>query len=156
MIWKYGDIWIYHKLGNCIVIPTNAGWKANGENVMGAGLAQQAAEKFPNLPSFYGNFCKLEQSRLCWWEKRLILVPTKPLIKDKPWMSWNQSAKEETIIESLIFLQDIIGKPPMTISDKIYVPLLGAGNGGMSKFKVVHLMDAYLKSERFVGVIFKG
>lgn len=153
MIWKTGDIWIYHKLGNCIVIPTNAGWKQNGENVMGAGLALQASEKYPNLPLVYGLACKNGKPYFYDEINRLFLVPTKPLIKDKPWLSWSQSAKEETIISSLTWLVDTA---TLLTFKKIYVPLLGAGNGGMNEYKVRDLMEKYLKSEKFVGVIFKG
>ena len=79
MKWVNGDIWIYHKLGSTIVIPTNAGWKSDGNNVMGRGLAKQASEKFKDLSLMYGQYCKIKQPHCYFENKRLILVPSKKL-----------------------------------------------------------------------------
>ena len=47
-----GDIWEHHNDGSrYIVIPTNIGWKTNGHNVMGAGLALQAKTRYPSSPT---------------------------------------------------------------------------------------------------------
>lgn len=51
-----GNLWDFHRAeSNCfIVIPTNGVLKANGDAVMGAGLAKQAAQQFPTLPKLLG------------------------------------------------------------------------------------------------------
>lgn len=51
-----GNLWDFHRtdLECFIVIPTNGVLKANGDAVMGAGLAKQAAQRFPTLPKLLG------------------------------------------------------------------------------------------------------
>lgn len=45
-----GNIWDYHEKGYWIVITTNGTVKANGEAVMGRGVALQAKRKYQGLP----------------------------------------------------------------------------------------------------------
>lgn len=49
-----GDLWDYSARGEWIAITTNGITKANGQAVMGAGLAKQAATRYPDLPSWLG------------------------------------------------------------------------------------------------------
>ena len=52
MNWKNGNIWVWYRLGCTIVIPTNAGYKITRQgfqNVMGAGLAKEAAKQCGRL-----------------------------------------------------------------------------------------------------------
>lgn len=149
MKWVNGDIWIYWKLGKIIVIPTNAGWKSDGSNVMGRGLAKQASEKIIELPFRYGNDCIKREPYQYYEDIRLILVPTKPLNEEQPYLSWKQDANKETITDSLIWLNENVESFK---SDKVYVPILGAGNGKMDKNMVKLLMDKYLKHPKFIGV----
>ena len=84
-----GNVWDYHSKGYWVVIPTNLGWKANGEAVMGAGLAKQAAKRFPNLAKEYGSVlqdaAKFEEEVIYEDHKtKLILFPTIPLNKEFP------------------------------------------------------------------------
>ena len=108
MKWVKGNIWIEHKMGSYIVIPTNAGWKGNGDNIMGAGLAKDAMKRFPELPRLYGAYCQVKTPRVVFDEFRLILVPSKPLNEKQPWLSWQGSADYETVKKSLQWLQDNI------------------------------------------------
>jgi hypothetical protein len=148
MKWTKGDIWIYHKLGKTIVIPTNAGWKSDGSNVMGRGLAKQASEKFNWLSQDYGQYCKNENPYCYYSNVNLILVPSKALNKEKPFLSWQHEADKDTITSSLNWLQD----NSISFPDKIYVPILGSGNGKMQKGLVKELMDRILISGKFIGV----
>ena len=50
-----GNIWDYYDKGHWIVITTNGTVKKNGENVMGAGIAKQASQRFPTLPKWCGD-----------------------------------------------------------------------------------------------------
>lgn len=59
MIEIEGNIWDY--TGKYIVIPINLEVKKNGENIMGAGLALEAKNKFPNFPKMVGNSIKAKQ-----------------------------------------------------------------------------------------------
>lgn len=51
----HGDLWAYeNRKGFIIVITTNGYIKKDGTGVMGAGVAKQAAEKYPELPRLLG------------------------------------------------------------------------------------------------------
>ncbi len=50
----HGDLWDVHAQGSWIAITTNGVIRTNGHGVMGAGLAKQAADRFPCLPSLLG------------------------------------------------------------------------------------------------------
>jgi hypothetical protein len=149
--WVGGDIWFWHKIGQTIVIPTNAGWKSDGTNVMGAGLAKQASEKFPKLSLEYGRFCQQKVSHIIFNQYKLILVPSKPLTSAKPFMSWNQDADYKVVETSLYWLEDHIGEVATT---KLYVPLLGTGSGKLEKREVQAMMDRILKNNRIVKVTY--
>ncbi len=105
MLSKRGNLWDYHDRGFWAVIPTNLGWHKDGSNVMGCGVALQAAQKWPDLPVDYGAACKaftaLGESGL--WvcdDERLICFPVKPLDAAHSHLSWRQSASLELIERS--------------------------------------------------------
>jgi hypothetical protein len=145
MQWKTGNIWLYWGQRKIIVIPTNAGWNKEGKNVMGAGLAKEAAEKYPYLSKQYGACCIQKKPHQYFEKWNLICVPTKPLNERFPSLSWKQNANERTVEESLIWLNNLL------ILKEIYVPLLGCGNGKLDEGRVSFLMEKYLDS-RFIGV----
>ncbi|MCK9428789.1 MAG: hypothetical protein M0R17_02110 [Candidatus Omnitrophica bacterium] len=150
MNFKQGNLWVWHKLGSTIVIPTNEGWKHDGSNVMGAGLAKEAREVYTELPKIYGRDCQLLTSRVYYPDYRLILVPSKPLNVKSPHLSWQGNANINTVTKSLKWLQDISESLP----EKVYVPLIGAGNGQLDPELIKELMDKILISEKFIGVTF--
>jgi hypothetical protein len=64
MIERQGDLWdiarwVHNDFQPWIVVPTNGQVGFNGRAVMGAGVALQAAQKFPNLPKELGRLLKL-------------------------------------------------------------------------------------------------
>lgn len=61
-----GNLWDFYRTeSDCfIVIPTNGVLKSNGEAVMGAGLAKQAAQRFPTLPQLLGQAIRHTGNRL--------------------------------------------------------------------------------------------
>ena len=146
--WKEGNIIAWYNMGRTIVVPTNAGWTKEGANVMGAGIAKEIANVVPDLPAVYGKYCQSEETRVYLPEMRLILVPSKPLIPDTPWLSWKQNADPKTVRESLSWLQANAKKFPTPV----YVPLIGAGNGKLTPEAVSSLMDTLLTDECFIGV----
>jgi len=152
MIWKEGDIWIWYKMGNIIVVPTNAGYRKDGSNVMGAGIAKQAAVIYPDLPEEYGKFCQGGSPNQYFPDKRLVLVQTKSLNKEKPYLSWKQPSSIEVVIDSLKWLQISSSFFP----SKVYVPILGSGNGGLDRGLVRKHMDALLTNEKFIGVDYEN
>jgi len=150
MIWKRGNIWIYHQLGSTVVIPTNEGWKHDGSNVMGAGLAKDAMKIFPELPIRYGKDCQQLTPRIHYPDYRLVLISSKPLNAKQPHLSWQGVANVNTVTKSLQWLQDV----SETLPKKVYVPLIGAGNGQLDPDLIKELMDKILLAENLIGVTF--
>src|SRR3989304_3265353 len=96
-----GNIWDYRS--SMKVISVNLGWTKYGWNVMGRGLAQQAKERYWNLPKVYGKYCceMAAQNRIYIIRfNDLLLFPVKPLNKSNPHLSWMQPANLELIEES--------------------------------------------------------
>jgi hypothetical protein len=156
---EYGDIWSYAK-DSCIVIPTNAGFKADGSNVMGRGVAQQAAAKYPNLARWYGDRCHMYGNDACFpyppERAELILFPTKPLNKKEPWLSWRQKSSITLIEKSAKTLVAILeGGPIPKDKPRIVLPAVGCGNGGLELGEVVPILKKHLVDDRFILVLEK-
>jgi len=154
MRYAIGNLWEYWENGFSIVIPTNIGWKANGDNVMGAGLAREAAERFPRIVGIYGLYCWRFRGRAgvtaIDWEKRitdkkLFMFPVKPL-NNKPWESWKGKADLLLIKRSTIQLQNLVERMGQMA---VALPLVGCGNGELTRCQVLPILDANLDS-RFV------
>lgn len=141
------DIWSLWPLG-WAVITTNQGWKSNGENVMGAGLALQASKQFGGLAKEYGAYCQAlkEKSSIWYYDRhRLIMFPTKPLNPEQPHLSWKHNASLELIETGLQRLKFTSKRP-------VFVPILGTLNGKLNKDDVLPLMRKYLTDDRFTIV----
>jgi len=156
MIELVADIWNFHADGKWIVITTNIGWKKDGMNPMGAGIAKHAASMFPELPSWYGARCKKygKDTAVCFYEPaRFILFPTKPLNYYQPWLSWQSMSSIELINRSAIQLQklgEIMYERNMT-NEKIALPLVGCENGRLNRCDVIPILHKNL-DDRFVLV----
>ena len=145
-----GDIWS-SRFDACLrVVPVNLGWKANGENVMGRGVAQQAAKRYPDLPIWYGRRCEFMARdgdtrlfRYCG----LLLFPVKPLDAIAPHLSWRQSADLGLVEKSTRQLASI----PM--SKRVTLPLVGCGNGGLDPRDVLPVLAKYLTDDDFTLVL---
>lgn len=148
-----GNIWDYGGT-HWIVVTTNIGWRANGWNVMGRGIASEAAEMFLDLPKLYGWFCKAHRDgaimQYCGLAPRgkyrkLLLCPSKPLDVENPHLSWQSEASLPLIERMLPLLAaEVPGCP-------VAVPLIGCGNGRLDPVVVRPLMHEYL-DDRFVLV----
>jgi len=138
---RYGDIWDTYPQ-SLTVIPTNIGWKANGDAVMGAGLAKKAVERFPSLPSWWGLQCRTYRENtpvLLHAESRLILFPSKPL-DDAPWLSWRQDSDLKLIWRSAAQLSAYC-----VSGTTISVPLVGCGNGNLPLEFVLPILQTFLQ-----------
>lgn len=154
-----GDIFaLSNFLRDEIVIPTNPGWTKAGRNVMGRGLALQARKRFPGVDEWYGEFCMQHKGHPPVCRERfsglrgartLIFAPTKPFNEAQHWMSW-QGKSDLTVIEQS--LRELATYVPKLEGGKIWVPLLGCGNGGLQRDTVRELMDRYLTAAHFVRV----
>ena len=147
---EYGDIWKHLGEGRYVVIPTNLGWKKDGCNVMGAGLAKDATRRYPTLAKWYGGVCEATadapQVIACPFAP-LIMFPVKPLNKLQPWMSWKQKADLKLIEQSARQLYEWPDPYP------IAVPLVGCGNGQLDMYEVRPILEKYLASDRFTLVL---
>lgn len=139
-----GDLWDYHARGYGVVIPTNLQVRADGTAVMGAGLAKQAAERFPEVPRKYAQHILLGYAGGRPWESsedRLILLPTKEHWKD-PSPLW-------LVERGIGWLACRFAGP----SQQVALPLLGCGLGGLDWEQDVRpICERHLSGPQFVVV----
>jgi len=150
---EQADLWERWEQGHKIVVTTNVGWDPRTRrNNMGAGLALQAARRWPWLPEWYGDFCRrsvmgrqtptrtvpvLEHDQL-----RLIFLPVKPLLHyADPERSWDQPARLDVIRTGLARLTRHHGT--------IALAYPGCGNGGLKPSQVRPLLEMFLVEDRF-------
>ena len=155
------DIWHYwEKDPECFIcIPTNVQVKKNGELVMGAGLAKEAARRFPDCPAFFGKQVGLHYANPIYdFVNRLIAFPTK--------YDWHKPSNLNLIRETCEHLSYFnlsparlkvtdwdkrVGEPFRTVG-QIYLPPVGCGLGGLDLKEVVELCSSYLV-DRFTMLI---
>ena len=114
------DVWELHEDGFWVLVPTNTCRKKNGSAVMGAGLARDAALRFPGLAARYGLALEAGQDRLAVPKHRLLLGPTKD--------DWRQPAKIDLVAELLDGVARWCQSHP---GEAVAVPSPGCGNGGL-------------------------
>lgn len=154
-----GDIWQFDKPGNAIALPGNIGWTRKGENVMGAGVAKQAAQRYPTIKKYFGEGCQKYRSRthiLAYEEQdssMLLFFPVKPLNEDCPWLSWKSKASLDRIDLSCQFLVSYINGFSDVTNLQIYLPVVGCGNGGLEIKDAYPILDQYLFEGKYHLVI---
>lgn len=149
MLTQVGNIWNHHADQRPIVITTNIGWKRDGSNPMGAGIAAQASSTFPELPMWYGKRCQKYKAStaVCLYRPaNLILFPTKALDIVKPWMSWQADSDINLIVRSAIQLQKLVDilKERKELFSQVGLPLVGCENGNLSAKQVLPILNRYL------------
>lgn len=145
---RYGNIWDFFP-AEYVVIPVNIGWRSDGSNVMGAGLAKEAASRFPDLPAWWGWWCRSLGSDtpvMVHSSHRVILFPTKPLNETKPHLSWQQESDLQLIWRSAAQLAAV------TVPEPITLPLVGCGNGRLNPDMVLPVLKTFLSHDRFTLV----
>lgn len=149
------NIWdIYHSTDSAIVIPTNIGWKTNGANPMGVGMAKAAADIAPNLPYWYGGKCKKLRNNvgvLFYSESRFLLFPTKPLNDTAPHLSWQSNADINLIRSSVVALVEVVNQLETNdiYKGRVLLPMVGTGAGQLPVDVVLSLLNENL-DDRFV------
>lgn len=152
---EQGDLWERYERGQKVVITTNVGWDPQTlRNNMGAGMALQAARRWPWLPEWYGRFCRHWITRRdasvmravravpVVELDRLIFFPVKPLLDFRnPERSWDQKARLDTIRVSLSQLTRHEGA--------IALAFPGCGNGGLKPAEVLPFLQQFLCADRF-------
>lgn len=149
-----GDLWTWNHEGRWVVVTTNIGWKKDGSNPMGAGVARAAMERYPDLPVWYGKKCRKYGAKTAvaaYPEGKLFLFPTKPLDLERPWMSWQQDSSLKLIERScrqLVKLVDVLSERGKFFT-RIGLPLPGCGNGNLTPRRVMPVISDIL-DDRFV------
>lgn len=149
MIRMKRNIWTLESLGYLIVVPTNLGWTKDGKNVMGRGVAKQAAIRNKDLAEWYGAECKKhgkDTPVLPYY--RLLLFPVKPLNEAEPHLSWQGEADLALIERSTVQLAARPG------TERVALPLVGCGNGRKKSGEVLPILQKYLTASRFLLVEF--
>ena len=149
MKYETGNIWNLEADGRCI--PTNGMIRRDGNAVMGAGLALQAAIKYPELPRKLGKELKhsnkvyafpyyVTEGNISVRDVILYTVPTKHHWKDK-----SDIVLIEKSLEQLAF------HARAACLKRVLITKLGCGLGGLNWNQVEPLMSKYL-DDRFVLV----
>jgi len=138
-----------------LVVPTNVGWKKDGHNVQGAGIAKQLKENFrdKDYALEYGLLCKYYSSEDQYQDKsfcysimskdlNICFFATKPLNEKQPWLSWKQNSTIEQIKESIKEFKTLIEFYDEMI---FLIPLVGSGNGGLNKDMIQEYLIKELK-----------
>lgn len=144
---------------DAIVIPTNRQTKSNGEAVMGAGVAKEAAERWPWLPAKYGK--ELDRTEFTFGfglgavigfgrdnGKYIITFVTKK--------HWNRSSEPELIRDGARQLADLANQlfPGRVFHfnssphPRICLPRLGCGLGKLNwETMVKPILEEYLDDD---------
>lgn len=136
---------------DAICVTTNGVVKSNHELVMGAGIAKQFAEMFPNMPSILGRKVKQHGNYVYHVSTlevgdannttHVLSFPTKHNYKDK--------SDIELIKRSAIRLVKWANANSVVNKHSIYIPSPGTGLGGLSKDEVYSVLNNIF-DERFV------
>lgn len=136
-----GDLWTVHAEGAWIAITTNGMTRRDGTAVMGAGLAKQAAVRFPALPGLLGSHLQQSGNHLATWPAfRLITFPTK-----HDWRAPSDMALIERSARELVQYVRLRALPT------IYLPRPGCGLGQLD-WETVRPLLTRLFDDRFVIV----
>jgi len=138
----FGDIFLDAPKDSWIVITTNIGWKKNGENPMGRGIAGRMANIFPEIRKDYGSWCIKNREKIYFWTNseygiRVICAPTKPLDVENPHLSWKKKSDMNLIRNSLHQIKEFSLKNP---TETVMLPLMGTDNGRLPVKDVVKLI----------------
>lgn len=143
-----GNMWekrIKESLFGFVVVTTNLCVRNDGQAVMGAGVAKDAAIKYPWLPTALGKHIRTLGEQL-YIEYPVICLPTKT--------DWKLQSDLALIERGCIQLAMFARTLDAVCSDTyIYLPKLGCGLGGLDWEKQVRpVVDSILEGDRFVLV----
>lgn len=149
MLRAKGDIWKWLDTGHLIVVPTNLGYRSDGDAIMGRGVAKDAARRFPGLERWYGQIlraCRELTPVVRVEDMPLILFPTKKHDRRTPHLSWKGPADIKLIQLSIWQLasMDFGGQP-------VALPMVGCGHGELDPLDVLMPLEHRL-DDRFTLV----
>ena len=145
-----GNLWDYHTQGSFICIMVNCTPNSRGNAIMGKGVAEQAAKRFPQLPKLLGStqieyagetfFTSRSRRPQIFLKYRLITFPTK--------VTWDVDSSLDLITHSSKYLVAIVDKMPK-LKVPIYLSKPGVGNGNLEWKEVSKILEPIL-DDRFV------
>lgn len=125
----YGDLFAYYKRpGYKLCITTNGFIKKNGEGVMGAGCAKEAAKLEPSLPALLGAALEHYGNVVTQLTHEFLSFPVKH--------NWFNDAEMALINTSANALKELALQQPDT---KFILPRPGCGNGNLD-WKYIKLL----------------
>lgn len=128
-----GNIWDDFDELDYICITTNSILKTNGELVMGKGIAKQAANHCPHLPTIFGQLIKLKNKENSIYG----LLAYQKYIAFQTKIDWKNTSPLYVIANSLDKLTRLALKYP----NKVFgLPYPGINNGGLTKDQVYPLL----------------
>lgn len=141
--WAVGDIWQYHKKCTtakqtkmAIVIPTNGTITRLSTVVMGAGLAKDAAERFPTLSRELASRVLLDGNRVQYFPQYFLFTfPTKH--------NWWEYADLSLIQESCKQLNQLMATHNLK---RVFMPKVGCGHGKLEWATVLRMLKRFLDS----------
>lgn len=140
----HGSLWDYWQKGSIVVVTTNCMTDLKGNAIMGAGVALQAAERFPDLPKIYGRHLREGYKVMSVPQYRLFLLPTKD--------DWKQSSKLELIEEGLHAL--VLWAEAFTPQPYVVLPKIGCGLGLLDwETQVKPIMDRILVGNNYAVIL---
>lgn len=114
-----GNMWVYDgRLGFIICVTTNGYIKTNGEGVMGAGCAKEAAERYPTLPRLLGMSLQRRGNVVSLLTPTILSFPVKH--------HWKEEADLKLIEEST---KELKARAEKATHLKFILPRPGCGNG---------------------------
>jgi O-acetyl-ADP-ribose deacetylase (regulator of RNase III) len=127
-----------------VCIPTCRELNSRGELIMGAGLALEFKNKFPMLPSIFGEALRANPNAgviLTKFPEAVVSIAAVPS-KNK----WREPADIQLINESLNCLVDYVNIHGVST---VLLPRLGCGLGGLNWFSCVRTLYDELLDTRF-------
>ena len=141
-----GNLFAQRGPKSVLVIPTNGQVKYGTQTaVMGAGVAKQAAEIWPELPKLLGRKLVALGNRVFVFrvngDERVITFPTKE--------HWAQPSRHDLIERSAQELANLATVLPREVV--VYLPRVGCGLGKLNWEEVKSILEKYL-DDRFIVV----
>ncbi len=141
MIEVEGDFWKIEADLRCIT--TNGAIRANGNAIMGAGIALQARIKHPDIERCLGMLIQRYGNRVHYIEHNLVSFPTK--------FHWKDRSNLDLIRQSARELVELLTHPPFSRCKRVLLTRPGCGNGGLDWPEVKPAIAPLLDS-RFIIV----
>ena len=156
-----GNIFLLPKDGaEAAVVTTNGMLKRDGKLVMGAGIAKYCRDTFPGIDAILGWHVKQSGNVPAWtaaWEdfhrEAAGLDPFVNVISCPTKHDWRNPSDLNLIVDSCRRLPAIADEIGL---DRIYLPALGCGLGGLNWKNAVMPAIAGILDDRFVAAIPKA